>query len=584
MVFLAILSMKPDKIAAANSETCDAYEYYARYGNRMVFFPENQADGRILCATKAKKSTSSIRFKTLGWKATIYDSYGKNLQTLYFQLGGRYMSRIHTCVRGGYEYNLYSLSLQSLKGRLSDGAVIHLQSGRCTILFDACMVVVIKGQEQGAMDDFGIRKGMVYTTYEGIVNAQNWSSASKESLRSYFNKNVEGLFVKLMLGKGTGISEVYGMGTYCYGTYVTIDCFSIDGYTFQKWIGTYHFNEKSPGFFLSQDTILFALATEDTLQVVFHYGVEENMPEEIQLFSFHARGQSFITPKWEMQGYHLAGWTCQDSKEEVYPLAYEPDEHWIQEKYPTVHLVAVWEPNQYRIEFDANGGEGEMDSMSGFYHQEIELPKNLFWKEYYAFESWSISSEYSISKYRENQMVAISELANLAGVQNQTNQIITLTALWEGLPSIMVQDLYFTLDEAKEGLITEAVLAKGATAYDPEDGYLPYCTGNSSCFYMEDYRSEDYTNLEDSAELTQFFTAVDKDGNQNYRQMRVVIVNTLPRPSGYLTGKIRFISQKYFEDNDGNPVPSDEGGLSEHSCWIRDEEYRNLLRRVLENG
>ena len=55
----------------------------------------------------------------------------------------------------------------------------------------------------------------------------------------------------------------------------------------------------------------------------------------------------------------------------------------------TVTLYAIWRPNTYVVEFNANGGEGEMPNQVHTYGTSLALSANTFTREGYTFQGWA---------------------------------------------------------------------------------------------------------------------------------------------------------------------------------------------------
>ena len=55
-------------------------------------------------------------------------------------------------------------------------------------------------------------------------------------------------------------------------------------------------------------------------------------------------------------------------------------------------FYASWTPNQNTISFNANGGEGRMDNMTGATDSVVVLPYNTFTRQGYKFVGWAVSS------------------------------------------------------------------------------------------------------------------------------------------------------------------------------------------------
>ena len=264
----------------------DAYSYYHTYGNGMSFLPGPKNEGEIYYATKGKKSVSSgTRYTTIGWKVRVLNAAGAVVDTIYYKLGGAYMTEVDAHTVNGYEYCLYRVTLENLKFRLSPAGRDAIQRPDCNIMFDACISVRKNGELQGGMTDQGPSWGEVHTTYNGIVHAAPWSAETKESLHSYYNKSVDGLFYEVTLKKGTGIKKVTGAGRYCFGTTVTIQAECEDGYHFSGWSGSYAKENQQYSFVLyGNDVSLTANAKENSYRVVYDAGGGEGSISEQKVF------------------------------------------------------------------------------------------------------------------------------------------------------------------------------------------------------------------------------------------------------------------------------------------------------------
>jgi CBS domain containing-hemolysin-like protein len=125
---------------------------------------------------------------------TIKGTGGNEIQKIYFQLGGQYLTLLNSKKQSGKEYMLYVITLQNIKTRFNEQALNALSSGSCTIVLDACMVLRVNGKNKGGMNDNGPSWGKVYTTYAGISKAANWTDSALSALYSYYGKTVRGLF------------------------------------------------------------------------------------------------------------------------------------------------------------------------------------------------------------------------------------------------------------------------------------------------------------------------------------------------------------------------------------------------------
>ncbi len=71
-------------------------------------------------------------------------------------------------------------------------------------------------------------------------------------------------------------------------------------------------------------------------------------------------------------------------------------------------LYAQWKPG-YTITFDANGGEGTMDSLTLVSGEETELPANTFTRNGYVFAGWNTAPDGSGTAYKESSKFTPTE-------------------------------------------------------------------------------------------------------------------------------------------------------------------------------
>ena len=164
---------------------------------------------------------------------------------------------------------------------------------------------------------------------------------------------------------------------------------------------------------------------------------------------------------------------------------------------------------------------------------------------------------------------------------------ITLYAVWDDCPWIQAQDLYYTLEQAQSGFITEEEILRHATATDREDG-SPILPGTNpapsdpevfTSFTIPDYQAGEFTNLQHDFATSENLTVVDHTGNTYVKQIMVYVTDTTPKKITQmdLTGVTRFINSKYYHK------PYEEGGLEDNSIWKVDPEYRAALESALNN-
>lgn len=349
LVVMLVVSILPENMQTIYASECNnAYQFYNSYGNTVVFCPSSKTDGNIYYATKAATATTNTRYRTIGWKVSVRKLDGTHLQTLYFKLGGSYMNCIDTRKKSGNEYCLYSMSLYNLKRRMNDKAAKAMKQGLASLVLDACMIVVKDGKAKGSMNDNGPVSGKVYTDYNGIAGAANWSSASYSSFYNYFDKEIEGLFFLVKTIADTGIETVKGGGYYCYGTYVTIKASTKKGYDFEMWDGPNRSGHPEVSFYVNENAKYIAWAKRKQLSIVYHRNLDAGDTECAgQKIVYGDGGERFDPVRWSAKGKKMTGWALSpNASSPQYSLTAVIKDSWIDKYSPRVDLYAVWEKDE----------------------------------------------------------------------------------------------------------------------------------------------------------------------------------------------------------------------------------------------
>ena len=85
-----------------------------------------------------------------------------------------------------------------------------------------------------------------------------------------------------------------------------------------------------------------------------------------------------------------------------------------------VTLRAEWEPNTYIVEFNANGGEGTMESITVRYDELVKLPFATFTRIGTSFDGWTVEVDGILRSYADGEFIQ-----NLS-----TGESVTLRAKW----------------------------------------------------------------------------------------------------------------------------------------------------------
>ncbi len=91
-------------------------------------------------------------------------------------------------------------------------------------------------------------------------------------------------------------------------------------------------------------------------------------------------------------GYTFIGWSVTPDGEAIYGDMEEVS-NLTSEVNGSVTLYAVWQPNTFRVVFDANSGSGNMDAEDVTYDSGAALPECGFTRTGYTFIGWSLTSD-----------------------------------------------------------------------------------------------------------------------------------------------------------------------------------------------
>ena len=151
------------------------------------------------------------------------------------------------------------------------------------------------------------------------------------------------------------------------------------------------------------NSIYKELHDESKLYVIYDSNGGEGGPEVQQKTYGETLKLSSETPK--RVGYHCTGWSINKDKNSV---DYEPGANY--EKNATIKLYAVWEANEYTIQYDGNGAtSGSTESSIHIYDEDKALTKNNFVRKGYTFKGWSTKKNGSVEYTDEQEVINLSE-------------------------------------------------------------------------------------------------------------------------------------------------------------------------------
>ena len=407
-------------------------------------------------------------------------------------------------------------------------------------------------------------------TYAGFVSPVVQTGTVTEDGKLVIDYFYERQFYSVTLHAGTGIETVLGGGAYRYGQSVTIDASVKTGYHWSHWSGSFDQDTKNYTFTMPMSNVELT-ANGEANKYTIHFDpnggaghiddIIATYDTDITLPDIWKADGTAAYEKYTLDGVNVTGDVISGAIPRSMMADYEEEEP-----------AKAAENNAANAKEDkaADGTEELEDTKKA-----AEPVKKVYAS---VFMGWALEDgkDSFIPKWKAGDVVR-----NLVA---EDGGEITLYAVWDDCPWIRAEDLYYTLDQAQSGFITEAEILSHATASDREDG-SPIAPGTNpaasdpslyTSFTVPDYQDNDFTNLQHDGSVTENLTVIDHVGSTYLKQITVHVVDTTPvnvKPEG----KTRFISEGYFNQD------HEHGGLEENSIWITDPEYKTALQNAFNN-
>ena len=453
-------------------------------------------------------------------------------------------------------------------------------------------------------------------TYTGFDSPKTQTKAVTADGKMVIDYYYERHLYNVTLNAGTGIEKTTGGGSYRYGQSVTIDAAVKEGYHWLNWKGNYKggsggeqtVDAKKFVFTMPAGNVTMT-ANAEANRYTIHFDpnggaghiddIETTYDTDVTLPDVWNADGTAAYVKYTLDGQNVTEDVISGAIPKAMMAGYEEEETEIEDTETKddensdiededtgkdgndADIVETDTPDDMD-EAEATETEDDSDDANDEELDKIEEDKKAEEpkKKVYAsiFMGWALEDgkDTFIPKWKAGDIVQ-----NLVA---EDGGEITLYAVWDDCPWIQAQDLYYTLEQAQSGFITEEEILSHATAIDREDG-SPILPGTNSApsdpevftsFTIPDYQESEFTNLQHDFATSENLTVVDHTGNTYVKQIMVYVVDTTPvveKPEG----KTRFISEKYFK------LDHEHGGLEENSIWMTNPEYHAALQRAFDN-
>ena len=385
----------------------------------------------------------------------------------------------------------------------------------------------------------------------------------------------------LVVQGGDGIESVTGGGDHPYGSDVNIGATVKPGYHWKGWTGSYNTAEKDYGFQMpNQDITMRAEAEANAYTITFdpngggevkhiddiatQYDKQVSLPDGAANYVKYTKEGVNVTDAVLSGALSLS--TEAESGEQEQPGA--DNQESAQQTDENVDEVTSPEneAEQLADQSDAEAAAEQPEKTPKVYPS--------------VFLGWSLEAgkDSLTPQWKAGETIDVKVLADTAGVTSQNGAVIPLYAIWDDCPWIQATDLYYTLEQAQSGFITDTEILSHAAAFDREDGspIPPGFHENGTSFSIPDYAPTDFTQFQGNGSCTENLTVVDSSGSVYKKQITVHVVDTTAeavKPEG----TTRFINEYYYNQ------PYEYGGLRDDSIWKTDPEYVAVIKEAFAN-
>lgn len=316
-----------------------------------------------------------------------------------------------------------------------------------------------------------------------------------------------------------------------------------------------------------EDILLYAIYKKDINVVFIDWKNNAAFVREkiLSIYNNETQCQMVIPEQNTIDGWNTLGWSTSTEANAQIEIS-SGSEIWFSENSV---FYGCYEQD-ITVSYDTNGAAQELAQQVGKRYfnasDSYENPKFILADapilEKHSFVSWK--KDGTNHSYEAKECV-------------EFDKSVLLIANWDKWPEIEAYDRYFTLEEARSGVITPEELLKKVNATDKEDGILI----NDTDVILKNYNQLDFINLTKDTDMKVIYKATDSFGNTVEKTITVHIVDTTVKISP-LVQYVRFINKEMYSDENGL-VSKENGGVETTSIWRTDERYQRLLEKTLSN-
>lgn len=269
----------------------------------------------------------------------------------------------------------------------------------------------------------GVKTGVIEGQGNGYALKGNVTDIKRHNVFLTFDINNYSITYNLNGGSISGQKTSYTIETATF----SLPTPTRAGYLFTGWTGS---NGSTPQTSVSivkgstGNKSYTANWTPKKLTTTFYRNLDSSDTTTAQQVFTYGLSQSFSAKGWSKTGYTQLGWAdSRTATTQQYSTLSGVSDGWIESKYPSNNIYAIWRPNTYNIAYNANGGTGTTATSSHTYDSAKALTSNGFIRTGYTFAGWNTQANGSGTAYTNGQSVK-----NLTASNGAT---VTLYAQWK---------------------------------------------------------------------------------------------------------------------------------------------------------
>lgn len=269
----------------------------------------------------------------------------------------------------------------------------------------------------------GVKTGVIEGQGNGYALKGNVTDIKRHKVFLTFDINNYSITYNLNGGSISGQKTSYTIETATF----SLPTPTRAGYLFTGWTGS---NGSTPQTSVSivkgstGNKSYTANWTPKKLTTTFYRNLDSSDTTTAQQVFTYGLSQSFSAKGWSKTGYTQLGWAdSRTATTQQYSTLSGVSDGWIESKYPSNNIYAIWRPNTYNIAYNANGGTGTTATSSHTYDSAKALTSNGFSRTGYTFAGWNTQANGSGTAYTNGQSVK-----NLTASNGAT---VTLYAQWK---------------------------------------------------------------------------------------------------------------------------------------------------------